>query len=142
MDGDGDADLVVAWNRLIDRERHQGWTVASNDGLGGFEPAQEVTFSTTSFSDPIRRMDLQGSDFDGDGLLDLVVAVPAVAVELWYNWGDGFDPTLQLPRVRLVGLADGDGDGGCGPVGFRLLVPSDSVDQRRLRLCQQRGIRL
>ena len=111
VDGDGDADLVVAWNRLMDRERHQGWTVASNDGLGGFEPTQEVTFSTTSFSDPIRRMDLQGSDFDGDGLLDLVVAVAGVAVELWYNWGDGFDPTLQLSRARLVGLADGDGDG-------------------------------
>ena len=111
VDGDGDADLVVAWNRLIDRERHQGWTVASNDGLGGFEPTQEVTFSTTSFSDPIRHMSLQGSDFDGDGLLDLVVAVPGVAVELWYNWGDGFDPTLQLPRARFLGLADGDGDG-------------------------------
>ena len=111
VDGDGDEDLVVAWNRLIDRERHQGWTVASNDGLGGFEPTQEVIFSTTFFSDPIRRMDLQGSDFDGDGLLDLVVAVPGGAVELWYNWGDGFDPTLQLSRTRLLGLADGDGDG-------------------------------
>ena len=110
VDGDGDADLVVAWNRLIDRERHQGWTVASNDGLGGFEPTQEVTLSTTSFSDPIRHMDLQGSDFDGDGLLDLVVS-KGVTVELWYNWGGGFDPTLQLSEGRLVGLADGDGDG-------------------------------
>ena len=123
VDGDGDADLVVAWNRLIDRERHQGWTVASNDGLGGFEPTQEVPFSTTSFSDPIRRMDLQGSDFDGDGLLDLVVAVPGRTVELWYNWGDGFDPTLQLSRVRLVGLADGDGDGDVD------LLVSDSWSQ-------------
>ena len=110
VDGDGDADLVVAWNRLIDRERHQGWTVASNDGLGGFEPTQEVTFSTTPFSDPIRSMDLRGSDFDGDGLLDLVVS-KGVTVELWYNWGDGFDPTLQLSWAWLVGLADGDGDG-------------------------------
>ena len=110
IDGDGDADLVVAWNRLIDRERHQGWTVASNDGLGGFEPTQEVTFAITSFSDPIRRMDLQGSDFDGDGLLDLVIS-KSVTAELWYNWGDGFDPIVQLSDVRLVGLADGDGDG-------------------------------
>ena len=125
VDGDGDADLVVAWNRLIDRERHQGWTVASNDGLGGFEPTQEVTFSTTSFSDPIRRMDLQGSDFDGDGLLDLVVSIAGRAgvVEVWYNWGDGFDPILQLPAVRLVGLADGDGDGDTD------LLVSDSWSQ-------------
>ena len=123
VDGDGDADLVVAWNRLIDRERHQGWTVASNDGLGGFEPTQEITFSTTSFSDPIRLMALQGSDFDGDGLLDLVVSIAGRAVELWYNWGDGFDPTLQLPAVRLVGLADGDGDGDTD------LLVSDSWSQ-------------
>ena len=34
-----------------------------------------------------------------------------VNVELWYNWGDGFDPTLQLSWAWLVGLADGDGDG-------------------------------
>ena len=110
VDGDGDADIVVAWNRLVDRERHQGWTVASNNGLGGFEPTQEVTLSTTSFSDPIRRMGLWGNDFDGDGLLDLVVS-KGVTVELWYNWGDGFDPTLQLSWAWLVGLADGDGDG-------------------------------
>ena len=110
VDGDGDADIVVAWNRLVDRERHQGWTVASNDGLGGFEPTQEVPFSTTSFADPIRRMDLRGSDFDGDGLLDLVIT-EGLTVKLWYNWGGGFDPTLQLSEVRLIGLADGDGDG-------------------------------
>ena len=110
VDGDGDADLVVAWNRLVDRERHQGWTVASNDGLGRFEPTQEVTFSITSFSDPIRRMDVRGSDFDDDGLLDLVTTKGGI-VELWSNWGDGFDPIVQLSEVRLVGLADGDGDG-------------------------------
>ena len=110
VDGDGDADLVVAWNRLIDRERHQGWTVASNDGLGGFEPTQEATLSTTSFRGYTPHIELWGNDFDGDGLLDLVVA-ESQTVELWYNWGDGFDPTLQLSEVRLVGLADGDGDG-------------------------------
>ena len=32
-------------------------------------------------------------------------------VEVWYNWGGGFDPILQLFDVPLVGLADGDGDG-------------------------------
>ena len=49
VDGDGDADLVVLWDRLVDRESQLGWTVASNDGLGGFDPTQEVTLSTTSF---------------------------------------------------------------------------------------------
>ena len=109
VDGDGDADLVVAWNRLVDdRERQLGWTVASNDGLGRFEPTQEVPLLTTFGPPPL--MDLWGSDFDGDGLLDLVFA-EGLTVEVWYNWGGGFDPTLQLFDVWPVGLADGDGDG-------------------------------
>ena len=107
VDGDGDADLVVLWDRLVDRESQLGWTVASNDGLGGFEPTQELTLLTT-FDFPL--MNLWGSDFDGDGLLDLVVAERGI-VEVWYNWGDGFEPALQLSDVGLVGLADGDGDG-------------------------------
>ena len=110
IDGDGDADLVVLWHRFTDREIQQGWTAASNNGLGGFEPTQEVTLSTASFFDYTPRMDLRGNDFDGDGLLDLVVAKDWT-VELWYNWGGGFDPALQLSAVELVGLADGEGDG-------------------------------
>ena len=56
-------------------------------------------------------MDLRGSDFDGDGLLDLVVNYRwSGIVEVWYNWGGGFDPFLELSG-GLVGLADGDGDG-------------------------------
>ena len=107
VDGDGDADLVVAWDRPVDRESQLGWTVASNDGLGRFEPTQEVPLLTT-FGPPL--MDLWGSDFDGDGLLDLVVAEGGT-IEVWYNWGGGFDSTLQLSGVGFAGLADGDGDG-------------------------------
>ena len=107
VDGDGDADLVVAWDRDLDRGRQLGWTVASNDGLGGFEATQEVPLVTT-FDPP--SLDLRGSDFDGDGLLDLVVDEDG-DIELWYNWGGGFDSTLQLSTLWLVGLADGDGDG-------------------------------
>ena len=111
VDGDGDADLVAAWHRLVDRERQLGWIVASNDGLGGFEPTQEFLLSTEPAEDP-PSMNLQGSDFDGDGLLDLVVEDRwGGTVEVWYNWGGGFDPILQLFDVSLVGLADGDGDG-------------------------------
>ena len=109
VDGDGDADLVVAWNRLVGDESHLGWTVASNDGLGGFEPTQEFLLSTEPSDDP-PRMYLQGDDFDGDGLLDLVVPQGGT-VEVWYNWGGGFEPTPQLSGVWPLGLADGDGDG-------------------------------
>ena len=111
VDGDGDADLVAAWHRLVDRERQLGWTVASNDGLGRFEPTQEFLLSTEPADDP-PSTNLQGSDFDGDGLLDLVVDDQwGGSVEVWYNWGGGFDPILQLFAVSLLRLADGDGDG-------------------------------
>ena len=107
VDGDGDADLVAIWNRPMDGERQLGWTVASNDGLGGFEPTAEVLLLTTpSFNHSI---DLRGSDFDGDGLLDLAVSEGGI-VEVWYNWGGSFDPFLELSG-GLAGLADGDGDG-------------------------------
>ena len=108
VDGDGDADLVALWHRLMDRERQLGWTVASNDGLGNFEPTQEVSLATLP-SDHPPFVNLRGSDFDGDGLLDLVTTEGGI-VEVWYNWGGGFDPFLELPG-GLVGLADGDGDG-------------------------------
>ena len=110
VDGDGDADLVVAWDRYVDRKEHVGWIVASNDGLGRFEPTQEISLSATTYRNYVPSISLRGSDFDGDGLLDLVVA-EGPSVELWYNWGDEFDPILQLSDVRLLGLADGDGDG-------------------------------
>ena len=115
VDGDGDADLVVAWDRYIDLKilkEQVGWIVASNDGLGRFEPTQEIALSTVSTYPRVTLplIALWGSDFDGDGLLDLVVNRGGT-VEVWYNWGDEFDPILQLSEVRLLGLADGDGDG-------------------------------
>ena len=49
VDGDGDVDLVVSWTRWSphvyaddgasgEHFPHWGWTVASNDGLGGLGP--------------------------------------------------------------------------------------------------------
>ena len=109
IDGDEDGDIVVAWTGETATGglpgSHWGWTVASNDGLGGFVSIREVTVGPT---EGLPRV--MGADFDGDGLLDL--AVQDESLELWYNRGkDGFEPMLQRSGVYLLGLVDGDGDG-------------------------------
>ena len=55
---------------------------------------------------------LEGHDFDGDGLMDLVL-YEGQSTEVWHNRGAaGFAPILQLPYGHWgSGLADGDGDG-------------------------------
>ena len=110
IDGDGDVDLVAVWIRSTAADgsflpgQHWGWTVAFNDGLGGFVSTREVIVGPTTGKPRVK-----GGDFDGDGLLDLAFVGP---VELWHNRGkDGFETILQLPDVWLVGLADSDGDG-------------------------------
>ncbi|MXX37731.1 MAG: T9SS type A sorting domain-containing protein [Gemmatimonadetes bacterium] len=110
IDGDGDGDLVVTWTGEIATGglpgSHWGWTVAFNDGLGGFVSTREVQVGPTDGLPRVR-----GGDFDGDGLLDLAVQDNDL-LELWHNRGkDGFEPMLQQSDVYLLGLVDGDGDG-------------------------------
>ena len=123
VDGDGDLDLVTAWNRWSphvyaddgasgEHFPHWGFTVASNDGLGGLVPTRDVMHGRKEAGEgsaPI--ISIWGDDFDGDGLLDLAFG-EGLNLELWHNRGkDGFATILQLPNVGFVGLADGEGDG-------------------------------
>ncbi len=112
IDGDGDADLAMGWDRRnVDRKTQLGWSMASNDGLGGFEHTQDILLPIKPPGDDAPFfMDLWGGDFDGDGLLDLVVRDRGT-VEVLYNWGDEFDPILQLSSNVSFDLVDGDGDG-------------------------------
>ena len=120
VDGDGDADLVVAWRyytvvkvtaETFETTSHIGWTIAASDGLGGLIPTREVRLSSGQDGyTPI--MELAGGDFDGDGRLDLAFSEGQQTLELWYNRGEhGFETILQLSDVYFRGLADGDGDG-------------------------------
>ena len=122
VDGDGDADLVVAWTyyatvwiteETVETTSHAGWTIASNDGLGSLVPTREVLRSPEDASgyDVYNVMKIAGGDFDGDGLLDLAFQ-EGLTTELWLNRGEnGFETILQLSDVYFKGLADGDGDG-------------------------------
>ena len=108
-DGDGAVDLVTATEVYrqndLSGERQMRLTVSSNDGQGRFRPTQRML--RPGFS-----LHLKGHDFDGDGLLDLVLR-QGPSSEVWHNRGAaGFAPILHLPYgVWNTGLADGDGDG-------------------------------
>ena len=110
VDGDGDVDIVVAYVRgSADGGVETGWMVASNDGRGGFVPTQAVSLFKGKGSYPYPYF--EGSDFDGDGLLDLAVT-GGDSFELLHSQGkDGFETVLHLSDFIFVGLADGDGDG-------------------------------
>ena len=103
VDGDGDVDLVTSTE--VHRRDQKRLTVSSNDGQGRFVPTQRMLLPGFS-------LHLEGHDFDGDGLMDLVLR-EGQSTEVWLNRGEaGFEPILQLPYgVWIGGLADGDGDG-------------------------------
>ena len=107
VDGDGDVDLVTVTLVFQDSPvaDHQiRLTVSSNDGQGRFVPIQRILRQASLFQ-------LKGHDFDGDGLLDLVLT-DGLITEVWHNRDEaGFEPILHLPPGWLISLADGDGDG-------------------------------
>ena len=109
VDGDGAVDLVTSTRvyreDFLSGEDQMRLTVSSNDGQGGFRPTQRIVR-------PGWFLHLGGHDFDGDGLMDLVL-YEGHSTEVWHNRGAaGFAPILQLPYGHLgSGLADGDGDG-------------------------------
>ena len=108
VDGDGAVDLVTSTRVYrqndLSGEGQMRLTVSSNDGQGRFRPTQRI-------QRPGFFLELEGHDFDGDGLLDLVLE--GQGPEVWHNRGAaGFEPILHLPYgVWIGGLADGDGDG-------------------------------
>ena len=113
VDGDGAVDLVTS-TRLHRRDQMR-LTVSSNDGQGRFVPTQRIPRPGIS-------LNLKGHDFDGDGLLDLVLG--GQSSEVWHNRGEaGFEPILHLSSGWISGLADGDGD---GDVDLVVIEPGDA----------------
>ena len=102
VDGDGDVDLVTSAG--VHRRDQKRLTVSSNNGQSRFVPTQRILL-------PGFDLHLEGHDFDGDGLMDLVL-YEGLSTEVWLNRGEaGFEPILHLSSGWIGGLADGDGDG-------------------------------
>ncbi len=115
VDGDGDADLVVAnghdsssfFTNLQDR-------LLLNDGAGVFLDAAAARVPATQTS----LFAIAHGDFDGDGDEDLIGAGPAGPATLFRNDGKGglrSDPVGSMPvlpsQTTAIAVGDLDGDG-------------------------------
>ncbi len=106
LDGDGDLDILLTWSSTAPMV---GWY--ENLGAGAFAPRQEIG---SGFTDP---WDTGAADLDGDGDLDVLVALGSNDTISWYeNLGAGAyglsqDVTTTVNFAISVATGDLDGDG-------------------------------
>lgn len=109
LDQDGDVD-VLGGSRFYPVPDTIRW--ASNDGTGHFAPAQVIAYGSNYL------FDLEASDIDGDGDLDILTASEVDNRLAWYA-NDGsmtcgppqdIEHGLQGPSSIAAGDLDGDGD--------------------------------
>lgn len=112
FNNDGITDVAVAHDAYINPGR--SIAVVLGTGGGAFGPANVITMPTGTY-------DIEATDYDRDGLLDLVVGFEAPRVALLRNLGGGTfaAPVLLLPGTVgplfrspdvLIGDPDADGD--------------------------------
>jgi hypothetical protein len=112
LDGDGFTDLIATQNGL-DRQL----VLFRNDGTGGFE--NPVVFDIPNLGVEIRSPTIDVGDLDGDGGLDLVVALASGANRGYVFWQDSITRTyssdayfrFNVVRPSFPTVADIDGDG-------------------------------
>lgn len=106
FDGDGDRDMAVT------SDAPDKVSIFTNDGSGSFSGPVHVLLGGG-----VSAQDLVARDFDGDGDLDLAVALKNInSVMLVINTGGAFSPGASTgtagdePRHLAAGDLDGDGD--------------------------------
>jgi hypothetical protein len=108
FDGDGDTDLFITRGEGLPN------SLLRNDGEGNFEDVT-IALGTLSFNDTTAAAWL---DYDGDGLLDLLVGSSDHPLELYHQTSAGifqpvaWDLQLWIPRgVESIAVSDFSGDG-------------------------------
>ncbi|MBK8979486.1 MAG: VCBS repeat-containing protein [Planctomycetes bacterium] len=109
VDGDGDLDLVAIDSQLGTRERLV-WM--ANDGRGAFgEPRalHNADGNALAWRGEVHAFEL--TDHDGDGRLDLLVALPELVVFPGTDRGFGSEPRALGIVATAMAVGDVDGDG-------------------------------
>ncbi|MCH7471622.1 VCBS repeat-containing protein, partial [bacterium] len=124
VDGDGDLDLLVCGHLVPQVYGAAAESVLyANDGAGNFSVATERL--APGLADAGQITEAQFADMNGDGMVDLVMALRWGSVELWLNEGGVLVRGAALTKRgwwQSLGLGDFDGDGDidvlCGNTGL------------------------
>ncbi len=114
LDGDGTLDLTTG------HSAGYNINISMGNGDGTFRPPYRKNVSESTDSTDHRVHALDVADFDGDGRLDVVVAMGAGISIMWghENWGaDQHGPVTESSEFRYMITGDADGDGTTDIIG-------------------------
>ncbi|WP_179007633.1 T9SS type A sorting domain-containing protein [Winogradskyella forsetii] len=110
VDGDGDLDVVSAWN-IDGGTKGVSW-YENETGSGLFSSRKTIALTTNSISS------VHAGDLDGDGDIDVAAAIQSENKVVWYENTDGLGTfsvenvlSDTVESVTKVSIADFDGDG-------------------------------
>lgn len=124
LDGDGDLDLVAPWQSNRDG---RGWLLSYNEVQGRFTHTQVDTFPPADYTFA------GGADFDGNGLMDLVLYPgKGYPIQVWFNDRLARWRIKELPEFSPMQIVDLDQDGDPDLLGWERLQGEGAYTSPRL----------